>query len=288
MKVIRSVDEMQRFALEIRAQGTSVGLVPTMGFLHVGHLSLVRLSREVDEVSVVSIFVNPTQFAPGEDYEAYPRDEAKDLALLEAEGTTVVFIPDARDLYPRGHVTRITVEGPSVGWCGEARPGHFSGVATVCTVLFNLCLPNRAYFGQKDAQQVAVIRRLVRDLQQPVEIRVGPTVREPDGLAMSSRNTYLQPQEREAATALSKGLRRVETAFETGERDPENLLEAAREVWDREPLVQGEYAGIVDAVTMRAVPEARDGDLVLVAAGVGRARLIDNWSLGVPWPPALR
>lgn len=288
MEVIRSVDKMQRFALEARARGRRAGLVPTMGFLHQGHLSLVQLSREVDDMTVVSIFVNPTQFVPGEDYEAYPRDEAKDLALLEAAGTAVVFIPEARDVYPEEHVTRIAMEGPSAGWCGEARPGHFSGVVTVCTVLFNLCLPDRAYFGQKDAQQVAVIRRLVRDLRQPLEIRVGPTVREPDGLAMSSRNTYLQPHQRVAATALSKGLWKAEEAFETGERDPEKLLRAAREIWERELLVQGEYAGIVDAMTMRAVPEARNGDLILVAARVGRARLIDNWSLGAPWPPVLR
>lgn len=288
MIIAKTITETREHIARARTAGKSIGLVPTMGALHQGHLSLIRSCRTQCDYSVVSIFVNPTQFVPGEDYEAYPRDEAKDLALLEAAGTAVVFIPEARDVYPEEHVTRIAMEGPSAGWCGEARPGHFSGVVTVCTVLFNLCLPDRAYFGQKDAQQVAVIRRLVRDLRQPLEIRVGPTVREPDGLAMSSRNTYLQPHQRVAATALSKGLWKAEEAFETGERDPEKLLRAAREIWERELLVQGEYAGIVDAMTMRAVPEARNGDLILVAARVGRARLIDNWSLGAPWPPVLR
>lgn len=282
MEIIRSLDAMRAYALDARMRGDRIGLVPTMGFLHDGHISLVRLSRKQDDVTIVSVFVNPTQFVPGEDYETYPRDEQRDLQLLEVEGVAVAFIPDADDVYPDVHATRITVDGPAVGWCGDARPGHFPGVATVCTMLFNLCQPHRAYFGQKDAQQVAVIKRLVKDLCQPLEVVACPTLREPDGLAMSSRNAYLQPGERRAATALSRGLWAAEAAFEAGERKAEALLRYVYAAWEAEPLVRAEYAGIVSVDTMRSVNLAERGNLVLVAARVGRARLIDNWVLGDP------
>lgn len=286
MKIIREPDAMQRYAAQRREDGRSLGLVPTMGFLHEGHLSLVKQSRERDDVTIMSIFVNPIQFVPGEDLAAYPRDEARDLALLEAEGVPAVFIPTPESMYPPNYATRVIVEGPSQGWCGEVRPGHFVGVATVCTMLFNLCLPHRAYFGQKDAQQVEVIKRVVNDLHIPVEIVVGPTIREPDGLAKSSRNVYLQPEERKAARVLSQSLWAVERAFEAGERSAAALLELLRKFWEHEPLVRGQYAGIVNPETMQSAETVEAGHRILVAAFVGKARLIDNWRLGDP-PPAL-
>ncbi len=286
MKIIRDLQEMQAYALQARAEGKSAGLVPTMGYLHEGHLSLVQLSRRDDDLTFVSIFVNPIQFVPGEDLEAYPRDEARDCMLLEKEGVDAVFIPKPEDVYPKGHCTRISLEGPALGWCGDARPGHFTGVATICTMLFNLCQPHRAYFGQKDAQQVAVIKRLVDDLHLPLEIIVGSIVREADGLAMSSRNVYLQDNERKAALVLSRGLWAAERDFEAGETQSMRLLKTARDLWAQETLVEGEYAGIVNSATMKSVERAQPGDLILVAARVGRARLIDNWRLG-DQPPDL-
>lgn len=287
MKVIREPDAMQRYAFQQREVGKCLGLVPTMGFLHEGHLSLVKQSRERDDVTIVSIFVNPIQFVQGEDLAAYPRDEARDLAMLAAEGVHAVFFPRPETMYPPNYATRVIVDGPSRGWCGEVRPGHFAGVATICTMLFNLCLPHRAYFGQKDAQQVEVVKRFVRDLHIPVEIVVGPTIREPDGLAKSSRNVYLQSDERKAARVLSRSLWEVERAFEAGERNGSILLALLWSIWEHEPLVRGQYAGIVNPETMQSVDIAQAGDRILVAAFVGKARLIDNWRLGDPPPDGI-
>lgn len=270
----------------------AVGLVPTMGYLHEGHISLVRAARAENDVVAVSIFVNPTQFGPREDLSRYPRDLPRDLALLEAAGADVVFTPEAGDIYPPGFATYVDPVGSlTLRLEAASRPGHFRGVATVVTKLFNLVRPDRAYFGQKDAQQVAVVRRMVADLNLPVALRVRPTVREPDGLAMSSRNSYLGPEDRAAATVLCRALRAGARAF--GER-PTGGVEAVREAMIRtvagEPRAALDYADLCDPDTFEPLAELRAPALLAIAARVGPARLIDNaplrpdgtWDFGEP------
>ena len=262
-----------------RGDGRSIGLVPTMGALHAGHLGLVELARKENDVTVVSVFVNPLQFGPGEDFTRYPRDEARDLAMLEEAGVHAVYVPSADAMYPPGATTRVDTGAVAGPLEGAARPGHFTGVATVVTKLFAAVQPDRAYFGQKDAQQVAVVRRLATDLDLGVEIRVGATVREADGLAISSRNVYLGDAERKAAASLSRGLRAAAAAYARGERAPERLREAIVGEIAAEPLVRLEYAEVVDPETF-----AGPGRLAVVAARVGRTRLIDNHDLSVRFP----
>jgi pantoate--beta-alanine ligase len=257
-----------------RHAGRTIGLVPTMGAFHEGHLSLIRRARAECDVVVVSLFVNPTQFAPGEDLDAYPRDEARDAALAEREGADVLFAPPVEEVYPDGYATTVRVEGISDVLEGAVRgPGHFAGVCTVVTKLFNVVAPDVAYFGQKDAQQVAVLRRMVRDLDLPVELVVLPTVRERDGLAMSSRNARLTPDERRRAVSLSRALRAAETAIAAGERDPAAVAGAARAAMDG---VEPEYVALVDPESFQPVPVADGRVLVALAARVGATRLIDN------------
>jgi pantoate--beta-alanine ligase len=257
-----------------RHAGRTIGLVPTMGAFHEGHLSLIRRARAECDVVVVSLFVNPTQFAPGEDLDAYPRDEARDAALAEREGADVLFAPPVEEVYPDGYATTVRVEGISDVLEGAVRgPGHFAGVCTVVTKLFNVVAPDVAYFGQKDAQQVAVLRRMVRDLDLPVELVVLPTVRERDGLAMSSRNARLTPDERRRAVSLSRALRAAETAVAAGERDPAAVAGAARAAMDG---VEPEYVALVDPESFQPVPVADGRVLVALAARVGATRLIDN------------
>jgi pantoate--beta-alanine ligase len=262
-----------------RREGQAIGLVPTMGALHAGHLSLVERScRENDRV-VVSIFVNPIQFGPGEDFERYPRDPERDAEVLAKAGVDSIYRPTVAAMYPPGSSTRIHVAGVSEPLEGRARPGHFDGVATVVAKLFTAVEPDRAYFGQKDAQQVAVVKRMARDLDFPVEIRVSPTVREPDGAALSSRNAYLTPEERKAAVCLSSALRLASGAYARGERSPERLR---RILWERlevEPLAQVEYAELVDPETFSA-----HGSLAVLAVRIGRTRLIDNHDLAMEFP----
>ena len=262
-----------------RREGRAIGLVPTMGALHAGHLSLVELARRENDVTVVSVFVNPLQFGPHEDFERYPRDEARDRAMLETAGVHAVYMPSVAAMYPPGSTTRVEVGAVAEPLEGAARPAHFTGVATVVTKLFAAVQPDRAYFGQKDAQQVAVIRRLTADLDLGVEIRVGPTVRESDGLATSSRNVYLGVEERKAATSLSRGLRAAAAAYAAGERVSERLREAIVAEVSAEPLVRLEYAEVVDPETFTA-----PGRLAVVAARVGMTRLIDNHDLSIPFP----
>ncbi|MBN2171089.1 MAG: pantoate--beta-alanine ligase [Candidatus Krumholzibacteriota bacterium] len=272
---------MQAFSRRVRAAGERVGLVPTMGNLHEGHLSLLRLARARCERVVASIFVNPTQFGPDEDYAAYPRTLAADLAALAAVGCDVAFVPEARELYPRGGGggDDVTVK---LAWgqdrlCAARRPGHFDGVLTVVARLFNAVLPDAAWFGQKDAQQALMVRRMTEALRFPVEVRLGPTVREPDGLALSSRNAYLSPTERREATALSRALAAAGAALRSGERDPERLAAAGREVLAAAAGLTTEYFAVVDPETL--APPAAVGDGLLLMAGaarLGRARLIDN------------
>ena len=259
----------------------SVGLVPTMGFLHAGHMALVSRARAENHVVVVTIFVNPTQFGPNEDLATYPRDLDRDLALLQQAGVDLVFIPDASEMYPEGFSSYVTVEGLSERLEGASRPGHFRGVATVVAKLFNIVPADHAYFGQKDAQQVVVIKRMVRDLNFRHEIVVVPTVREEDGLALSSRNVYLNGEEQQAALALSRGLFLARDLYQAGERDAETLRSAVRRVLAAEPLARTDYVTVSDAETLEELDRIDRPALVAVAASIGRTRLIDN----VPLPP---
>ena len=266
-----------RQALDIaRRQGRRIGLVPTMGALHQGHLSLVRAARAKCDYVAASIFVNPTQFGPTEDLARYPRPFEKDRALLEAEKVDLLFAPAVEEMYPRGAATFVTVEGMSDRLCGRFRPGHFRGVTTIVAKLFHIVEPDVAFFGQKDAAQVAIIKRMVRDLDFPVTIEVGETVRESDGLAMSSRNAYLNPEEREQALALWRALQAVQQHIIDGERDPEALRKTGAAVFAREPAVRLEYLEMVDPETLEPVTDISGGALIALAAHVGNTRLIDN------------
>ncbi len=259
-----------------KLEGKRIGLVPTMGALHEGHLSLVRAARAQLDVVAVSIFVNPLQFGPKEDFGKYPRSFERDCQLLEAEKVDLVFAPSNEEMYPPGTTTFVTVEGLSEKLCGRSRPGHFRGVTTVVSKLFHVVEPDAAYFGQKDAAQATIIRRLVRDLNLPVRIVVCPIVREKDGLAMSSRNCYLDPQQRKQALVLYRSLMRVQTLADTGERSAAKLLDVGKQVIAEEPGARLDYFEIVDPETLDPVPDISQGALVAVAAFVGATRLIDN------------
>jgi pantoate--beta-alanine ligase len=272
MKTVRTVAELRR---EL-AGPEDIGLVPTMGFLHEGHLSLVRRAREDCATVVVSLFVNPKQFGEGEDLYAYPRDEARDAALAEEAGADFLFAPANEEVYPDGFATTVEVAGLTDVLCGGARPGHFAGVTTVVAKLFNIVQPDFAVFGQKDLQQAALIRRMVSDLDFGIEIDVAPIVREPDGLAMSSRNSYLDPDERSSARALSQALAAAQRAFSAGQRAPAALVAGARAVLQAAGGVREQYVELVDPETLDTPEHARPGDALAIAAFVGSTRLIDN------------
>jgi pantoate--beta-alanine ligase len=273
VKVVTPLPELR----EVRsALSDPFGLVPTMGYLHEGHLSLIRAARESCASVGASIFVNPTQFGPQEDLAAYPRDLARDLALLKGEGVDLVWTPTSEEMYPAGFQTWVTVEHLSAPLEGAHRPGHFRGVATVVAKLLNAFQPSRAYFGQKDAQQARVIARMVRDLNFPTEVVICPTVRELDGLAMSSRNTYLSTAEREGATVLYRSLLTAKRAFQAGERRAENLRRAMQAILDREPLADTEYVSVADPNTLQELSGAVDQALLSMAVHIGSTRLIDN------------
>jgi pantoate--beta-alanine ligase len=257
-----------------------IGLVPTMGYLHEGHLSLVRRAAEECASVVVSIFVNPTQFGPSEDLSAYPRDMERDLRLLEPLGVNLVWTPTPEIMYPNGYQTWVEVEALTGSLEGARRPGHFRGVTTIVTKLFNGVQPARAYFGQKDAQQAAVIRQMTRDLNFPLEIVVCPIVREPDGLAMSSRNAYLNPEQRQAATVLFRALNTARDAYESGERDAEKLRTHMRETLAAEPLAETQYVSCADYDTLQELETVSGKALLSMAVFVGKTRLIDNFVLG--------
>lgn len=257
-----------------------LGLVPTMGALHDGHLSLVRRARAECANVAASIFVNPTQFGPHEDLRSYPRDLPADLAMLESAGVDLVWTPEVEDIYPPGDQTWVTVEAVTRGLEGERRPGHFRGVATVVTKLLHAFEPQRAYFGQKDAQQAVVIQRMARDLLLPVEIVVCPTLREPDGLAMSSRNRYLSADERQSATVLYQALRAASAAFKAGERDAERLRQVMRDVLGSEPKARPHYVSVADAETLEELNGQVERALLSMAVAIGRTTLIDNMVVG--------
>jgi pantoate--beta-alanine ligase len=281
MEIHRWARGMREWSEGLRASGKRVGFVPTMGSLHEGHLSLVRIvkSRGCDAVAA-SIFVNPAQFGPGEDFERYPRNEARDLDLLRAEGVAAVFLPEVPEMYPEGYQTHVEVAGLSQGLCGASRPGHFRGVATVVAKLFLVVRPHVAVFGEKDFQQLAVIRRMVRDLNLDVEIVGAPIVREADGLAMSSRNQYLEGEDRHAALCLYRGLCAARDLYAAGVRDPEKLLDVARVKVLSEPRAMLEYAEARDPETLSPVRSPSERMVILMAARVGPTRLIDNITLG--------
>jgi pantoate--beta-alanine ligase len=276
MQICNSIAEIRDARHATRRDEKTVGLVPTMGALHAGHLALVRAAKAQSDVVVVSIFVNPLQFGPSEDLAKYPRNFERDRELLQREGVDFIFAPSVEEMYPPGAITYVTVEGLTDKLCGRSRPGHFRGVTTVVSKLFNIVEPERAFFGQKDAAQATVIRRMVRDLNIPVQVVVCPIVREPDGLAMSSRNAYLDPSQRESALVLYRALMAAQESFARGERNVKALLEAGRNAFAQEPSVRLDYFEIVDRETLDPVDDLTRGALVAVAASVDKTRLIDN------------
>lgn len=277
MRVAQTIAETRQLR---QALAATVGFVPTMGYLHEGHLALVQGARAENTSVVASIFVNPTQFGPTEDFASYPRDMARDLSLLDKEGVDLVFAPTAEEMYPVGFQTWVEIERLARPLEGAFRPGHFRGVATVVAKLFNIVQAHRAYFGQKDAQQAVVIQRMVADLSWDLEIRVVPTVREADGLALSSRNSYLSPAERQAATVLYRALREAYRRWAEGERRADNLRSAMVGIIAAEPLAHLDYASVSDLATLEELDEVPGPALLAVAVKIGRTRLIDNMVLG--------
>jgi pantoate--beta-alanine ligase len=276
MKICATIPEARAACRDARANRKRLGLVPTMGALHEGHLSLVRAAKARCDAVAVSIFVNPTQFGPTEDLSKYPRQFDQDRQLLEKEGVDILFAPSVEEIYPDGQVTWVLVEGLSEKLDGRSRPGHFRGVTTIVAKLFHILQPDAAFFGQKDAAQLAVIRRMVQDLNFPIEIVACPILRESDGLAMSSRNAYLNREERTRALVLQRSLQQVQWEFQAGERIAAKLIAAAKEVLAREPQVVLDYFEIVDPNTLDPVERISQKTLVAVAACVGSTRLIDN------------
>ena len=276
MKIVRTIAEARAAIADLRRKGRSLGLVPTMGALHDGHISLVRAAKAACDAVAVTLFVNPTQFGPGEDFSKYPRTFETDCRLLEAENVDLLIAPNTAEMYPPGATTWVAVEEIQDRLDGHSRPGHFRGVATIVAKLFNIVGPDQAFFGQKDAAQVAILRRMVRDLDFPLELVVCPIVREPDGLAMSSRNRYLSPEDRQHALVLSRALRAVETQVQSGERSAAPLIETGLRVLAEEPSVRVDYFRVVDPDTLEDRSNVSAGALVAVAAFVGPARLIDN------------
>jgi pantoate--beta-alanine ligase len=276
MEICNSIAEIRQARRSARRDDKTVGLVPTMGALHEGHLALVRTAKAQCHLVVVSIFVNPLQFGLGEDLAKYPRDFECDRELLQQEGVDFIFAPNVAEMYPAGQVTYVTVEGLSDKLCGRSRPGHFRGVTTVVSKLFNIVEPDKAFFGQKDAAQSTIIRRMVSDVNIPVQVVVCPIVREPDGLEMSSRNAYLDYSQRKSALALYRSLMTVQEGFNQGERKVQALIGAGKRTFEQEPAVRLDYFEIVDPETLDPVVNLSHGGLAAVAAFVGKARLIDN------------
>lgn len=276
MEIIRQTPLLREIILEARRCGRSIGFVPTMGFLHEGHLSLLRQARTANDLVVLSIFVNPLQFGAGEDFEEYPRDLERDAALAAGTGCDIIFAPSAREMYPKNYATFVDVERLTGGLCGASRPGHFRGVTTVVSKLFNIVTPDRAYFGQKDAQQATVVRRMARDLNMNLEIEVLPIIREADGLAMSSRNAYLSPAERKAATVLYRSLCLAEKSIAAGEKDAGAIKQLIRSAINQEPLAEIDYIATVDAENLYEIDDIKDRALIALAVRFGKTRLIDN------------
>jgi pantoate--beta-alanine ligase len=276
MQIAPTIAELRESLGEARHAGKSIGLVPTMGALHEGHLSLVRLAKKQCDLVVVSVFVNPTQFGPTEDLSKYPRTFERDQEMLTSENVEIIFAPSTEEMYPPGASTYVEVEGLSERLDGKSRPGHFRGVATIVSKLFNIVQPDKAFFGQKDAAQVAVIRKMVRDLDLSIAVMVGEILRETDGLAMSSRNVYLSPDERKQALVLSQALQQAKDEYSRGERTAQTLRNTMRAVFTVQPSAEVDYIEVVDWQTLLPVEKAAPGTLLAVAAKIGSTRLIDN------------
>ncbi len=276
MKVVDSISRMSTLVKMLKKEGKSVGLVPTMGYLHEGHLSLVRTAKKHTDVAVISIFVNPAQFGPGEDFDKYPRDFKRDEELARSAGADILFYPSVKDMYPKGYSTYVNVEALTDTLCGVSRPGHFRGVTTVVAKLFGIVKPDVAYFGQKDAQQAIVIKKMAEDLNMGIEVKALPTVREQDGLAMSSRNVYLSNGERQDAMSLSQALARAEALVKQGERDPGKLIKAMEEIIQKKPSARIDYVSIVDTTGLKPMDKITGEILVALAVFIGKTRLIDN------------
>ena len=279
MQVTKTVEETRKQIKQWKKEGKTIGLVPTMGFLHEGHASLIRKCREQNDIVVVSDFVNPTQFGPNEDLEAYPRDFERDSKLCESLGADLIFGPSPEDMYHDPHAF-VSIDTLSETLCGKTRPIHFKGVCTVVTKLFHIVAPDRAYFGEKDAQQLAIIRKMVKDLNFDIEIVGCPIVREEDGLAKSSRNTYLNDKERQAALCLSRAVKTGKEVIYTG-ADAKEVLNPMKAIIEAEPLARIDYVIMVDALTMQPIEKADRDVLVAMAVYIGKTRLIDNFSYGV-------
>lgn len=282
MKIVKTVKEMKEIALQARGAGKTIAFVPTMGFFHEGHLSLMREGRKRGDLLIVSLFVNPTQFSPNEDFNKYPRDFERDRKMAEEVGVDVLFAPESIEMYPSDHQTIVRVEKVTQNLCGRSRPTHFQGVTTVVLMLFEIVMPHVAIFGEKDYQQLVTIQQMVKDLHMNVEVLGSPTVREPDGLAMSSRNSYLQPQERKAALSLYRSLQKAKELFEKGERRADRILGEVEKILQSEPLVKIDYAQICDAHTLQDVDRIEGDVVVALAAYLGKTRLIDNLVFRLP------
>lgn len=277
MQIFDSIKEMQKWSLQARRQGKSIGLVPTMGYLHDGHLSLVQEARKSCDLVVVSIFVNPLQFGQGEDFEDYPRDLSRDSDLLEKAGADALFAPSAREMYPVGYSSSVEISGEITRkMCGVSRPGHFKGVTTVCTKLFHACLPDKAFFGQKDAQQLLIIKKMVRELNFPMEVIRVPIVREHDGLALSSRNVYLDKEQRQEALVLNQALKQVQEQIVGGERDISRLKDRIREIITTSPQAEIDYVEILNGDDLSELETVDGRVLIALAVKFGKTRLIDN------------
>jgi pantoate--beta-alanine ligase len=276
MEIIQRILQMKEVSKEARAEGKIIGLVPTMGYFHEGHLSLVREARKMSDVVVVSVFVNPTQFGPNEDFTTYPRDVARDADLLTSENVDYLFLPRAEEMYPEHYHTNVKVRELSERMCGGSRPTHFEGVTTVVNKLFHIVYPHFGFFGQKDAQQLVIIQRMVRDLNMDVEIVPLPIVREPDGLAMSSRNVRLSPEERKAAPILYRALEQARKRIDQGERKAKTILKEIRETIEADSLARIDYISVTDMVELKDIKTIKGKCLIAVAAYFGTTRLIDN------------
>lgn len=281
MIVVEKISDVREIVKDRKVQGMSIGLVPTMGYLHEGHLSLIKKAKENSDFVCASIFVNPIQFGPNEDYNKYPRDVKRDIKLLEDNGCDLVFIPSVEEMYPNERLTTVSVRKITDKLCGAYRPGHFDGVCTVVTKLFNIFTPDIAVFGQKDAQQVAVIKKMVEDLNMPVEIIASPIVRDEDGLALSSRNTYLSDGERRAALILNKSLKEAEKILNNGEKSAEKIIDTVKNILESEPLCKVQYVSCVHPDTLEDLSIIGDKALIAIACYIGNTRLIDNLLWGV-------
>ncbi|NQS90364.1 pantoate--beta-alanine ligase [Patescibacteria group bacterium] len=277
MQLIKKIEKMENYCKKVKDKGESIGFVPTLGYLHKGHLFLIKVAKETCDEVVVSIFVNPLQFGPGEDYERYPRDLSRDTEICQKEGVNAIFVPSLEEMYPQGYSTFIDMQGNLTQVLeGKLRPGHFRGVNTVLIKLFNIVHPNLSFFGEKDYQQALIVKKMVKDLNLDTKVVLSPTVRERDGLALSSRNSYLTLKQRRAAAVLYKSLTKAKEMIEKGKEDPEEVIFLMRDLINKEPLAKIDYVALVDPLTFERVSQIKENVLIALAVRIGKVRLIDN------------